>query len=527
MTDARSTERRSVERRTAERRSVDRRGTERRSSSAPPADSRRANAPLVERRRRRPTSVALPHRAFTPITYRGVTSPHIARDWLVRLAEILVSPLVLVASLFAVALIFGTGIYARHILLALVVVGLTLNGHLHLTQTIPGVARHIAASWLALSGLLYVMGWITGAIHYFDPRVLLIWWCVAPFAQFAAEALMRLSKPALTRLFVPPARAVVVGVNEQGVELARRISEHSSNLRMVGFFDDRPDDELQPPRNFPLLGKLEALPRFTNDNRINLIYISLPMVHQPRIQAMLDSLRDTTASIYFVPNIFVTDLIQGRVDSVNGLPVVAVCETPFIGLDGMFKRAGDIVFSLMLLVVLAPLLVVAALGIKLDSAGPVIFRQRRYGLDGKKIVVYKFRTMVVTEDGGEIRQASPRDARVTRFGAFLRRTSIDEIPQLFNVLQGRMSIVGPRPHAIAHNEMYRKLISGYMLRHKVRPGITGWAQVNGLRGETDTLDKMRERVSYDLDYLRNWSLRFDLYIMAKTVWVVVKGQNAY
>jgi putative colanic acid biosynthesis UDP-glucose lipid carrier transferase len=157
----------------------------------------------------------------------------------------------------------------------------------------------------------------------------------------------------------------------------------------------------------------------------------------------------------------------------------------------------------------------------------VIFRQRRYGLDGREIVVYKFRSMKVAEDGITISQAQRNDPRLTRLGAFLRRTSLDELPQFFNVLQGRMSIVGPRPHAVAHNEMYRKLIKGYMLRHKVKPGITGWAQVNGYRGETETLDKMKARIDFDLDYLRNWSLRLDLYIVVRTVWVVLKGERAY
>ena len=191
------------------------------------------------------------------------------------------------------------------------------------------------------------------------------------------------------------------------------------------------------------------------------------------------------------------------------------------------KHTSDLVFASVTLVLLSPLLLLIALGVKLTSPGPVIFRQRRYGVDGQPITVYKFRTMTVTEDGDTIKQATAGDSRVTPFGAFLRKTSLDELPQLVNVLQGRMSVVGPRPHAVAHNEMYRKLITGYMLRHKVRPGITGWAQVNGLRGETETVEKMRERVSYDLDYVRNWSLRFDTYIIAKTVWVVLKGDNAY
>ena len=168
-----------------------------------------------------------------------------------------------------------------------------------------------------------------------------------------------------------------------------------------------------------------------------------------------------------------------------------------------------------------------AIAIKVTSPGPVIFRQRRYGLDGEEIIVYKFRSMTVCEDGARVVQATKNDQRVTRIGAFLRRTSLDELPQFFNVLQGRMSIVGPRPHAIAHNELYRKQIKGYMLRHKVRPGITGWAQVNGFRGETDTLDKMEARIAYDLDYLRRWSLALDLWIIARTVGVVLKRDNAY
>jgi len=269
------------------------------------------------------------------------------------------------------------------------------------------------------------------------------------------------------------------------------------------------------------------LPEYVKKHHIDVIYLSLPMASQQRILSLLDALRDTTCSIYFVPDTFVTDLIQGRMDSVGGIPVVAVCETPFTGLNRVIKRGTDIVLSLLILTLISPLLVVIALGIKLTSPGPAIFRQRRYGLDGNEITVYKFRSMTVMDDGETIQQAQKDDPRVTRIGALLRRMSLDELPQFFNVLQGRMSIVGPRPHAIAHNEMYRKLIKGYMLRHKVPPGITGWAQINGFRGETDTLEKMKGRIDHDLEYLRNWSLRLDLYIIAKTVWVVLKGQHAH
>jgi putative colanic acid biosysnthesis UDP-glucose lipid carrier transferase len=223
-----------------------------------------------------------------------------------------------------------------------------------------------------------------------------------------------------------------------------------------------------------------------------------------------------------VPDIFLFDLIQARIDHVGGLPVLAVCETPFYGVNGIVKRISDIVLASLILVLIAPLLAAIAIAVKATSPGPAIFRQRRYGLNGQEVVVYKFRSMTVAEDGAVVRQATKNDSRVTPLGAFLRRTSLDELPQFINVLQGRMSIVGPRPHAVAHNEMYRKLIKSYMIRHKVRPGITGWAQVNGLRGETETVEKMRARVSYDLDYLRNWSLALDLRIIFKTIFVVLK-----
>jgi len=185
------------------------------------------------------------------------------------------------------------------------------------------------------------------------------------------------------------------------------------------------------------------------------------------------------------------------------------------------------VFSLGILTLIAPVLLAIAAAVKFTSPGPIIFKQRRYGLDGEEILVYKFRSMTVTEDGGVVTQAKKNDNRITPLGAFLRKTSLDELPQFINVLQGRMSIVGPRPHAVAHNELYRKLIKGYMVRHKVKPGITGWAQVNGYRGETDTLDKMQGRIDYDLDYLRNWSLRLDIHIILRTVRLVAKDQQAY
>jgi putative colanic acid biosynthesis UDP-glucose lipid carrier transferase len=225
--------------------------------------------------------------------------------------------------------------------------------------------------------------------------------------------------------------------------------------------------------------------------------------------------------------VFGISIIQGRLQDMNGVPVVGICETPFTGTNELVNRISDIVLASIILVLVSPLLLIIAIGVKLSSPGPAIFRQRRNGLDGGEIMVYKFRSMRAMDDGDVVKQATRGDPRITPFGAFLRRTSMDELPQFVNVLQGRMSIVGPRPHAVAHNELYRQLIKAYMVRHKVKPGITGWAQVNGHRGETDTVEKMQTRVEYDLEYPRNWSLGLDLQIIARTVKVVLLGNNAH
>jgi putative colanic acid biosynthesis UDP-glucose lipid carrier transferase len=323
--------------------------------------------------------------------------------------------------------------------------------------------------------------------------------------------------------------AIVIGANGLGRALARSLtSDPIAQTKVAAYFDDREADRIGVALEAPVRGGLGQVADWVRTHRVDQIYIALPMASQPRILKLLDQLRDTTASIFFVPDIFMYDLIQARVDTVVGMPVVAVCETPFHGTTGLIKRLSDMVLASVAILITAPVMLAAALAIKITSPGPVLFRQRRYGLDGQEITVWKFRSMVVLEDGGDVRQATREDDRVTPLGRFMRRTSIDELPQFFNVLQGRMSVVGPRPHAVAHNETYRKLIKGYMIRHKVKPGITGWAQVNGARGETDTIDKMRRRIDFDLEYLRNWSLRLDLLIVWKTVWQAVRGdRNAY
>ena len=372
------------------------------------------------------------------------------------------------------------------------------------------------------------MGYATGFYRSFDREMLILWGLATPLVQFAGYGALNLLLQKVFSAEQHVERVLVVGVNETGRRLAREVqSRRQYGMQLVGFIDDRSGERLGGDLPVPVLGDLNQIAEYAKANDVSRIYIALPMASQPRILKLLDDLRDTTASIYFVPDLFVFDLIQARVDRVNDVPVVAVCETPFYGINLLLKRLSDIVLSGLILVMIAPIMLGVAVAVKMSSPGPILFKQRRYGLDGKEILVYKFRSMTVAEDGAKVVQATRNDLRITRVGAFIRRTSLDELPQFINVLEGKMSIVGPRPHAVAHNEQYRKLIKGYMVRHKVKPGITGWAQVNGYRGETETLDKMEKRIEYDLDYLRNWSLRLDISIIIRTALLVVKDSNAY
>jgi putative colanic acid biosynthesis UDP-glucose lipid carrier transferase len=388
-------------------------------------------------------------------------------------------------------------------------------------------ARDTVVGWGVTVAVLLFLGKASGLAYYYDERVVLAWFVATPLALLASHITVRRASGGPERSSEVRS-VVVIGANDVGIKFAGICEKHSNLfMQMRGYFDDRTFERQPAGMRHPILGRMSEIVSFVREQHIKMIFISQPISAQPRIRKLLDELQDTTASVYFLPDIYIFDLMQARFDNVGGMPVIAICETPFMGLNSAIKRASDIAFGLAILLLLVPLMAVVALAVRCSSPGPVIFRQRRYGLYGEEIIVYKFRSMTVTDDGGTIVQASKGDSRLTPIGAFLRRTSLDELPQFINVLQGRMSIVGPRPHAVAHNELYRKLIKGYMLRHKVKPGITGWAQVNGMRGETATLDKMQARIQFDLDYLRSWSVWLDLWIILKTVKVVLARDNAH
>jgi putative colanic acid biosynthesis UDP-glucose lipid carrier transferase len=356
--------------------------------------------------------------------------------------------------------------------------------------------------------------------------VLAAWFVSTPFVLWIGAIKMRQLLLYVGINAKKPQTAIIVGLNEPGLLLSKMLKEQPLGIRFLGFFGDRRASSTRElPQSF--LGRLDDVAAFVNHNGVNVVYITLPMSPRPGLTKLLQALRDTVASVYFVPDLHALNNIQARVDVVHGIPMLAICESPFFGAHPLTKRASDIIISGIALVCLWPVFMAVAIGVKMSSPGPILFRQRRYGLDGREIMVYKFRSMTVTEDGASTyTQVTRNDARVTPFGAFIRRTSLDELAQLFNVLEGSMSLVGPRPHAIAVNEHYRGLIPSYMLRHKVKPGITGWAQVNGYRGGDD-LFTMTKRIECDLEYLKNWSLWFDLRIIVRTIWVLFGDQRAY
>jgi putative colanic acid biosynthesis UDP-glucose lipid carrier transferase len=452
---------------------------------------------------------------------------------LISFFQRVLDPLIVMGTLYLSALLFHTPFSGYLLVLMVLAFFISSAVYQHIDPYRPwrsgrmwAYARDTVFGWCLTIVVLLFLGTSSGLKYYYDQRVVLAWFIATPLILLASHIAARLaSGPGHSK---EVRSAVVVGANDVGLKFAGICERHPNLFMQVrGFFDDRAAERRPAGMPHPVLGKTGALVQYVREHGIKMIFISQPISAQPRVRKLIDELQDTTASVYFLPDVYIFDLMQARFDNVGGMPVIAIRETPFMGLNSTVKRASDIVLATIILVLLTPLLVAIAAAVKLSSPGPVIFRQRRYGLYGEEIIVYKFRSMRVMENGGTVTQASRHDGRVTPIGGFLRRTSLDELPQFINVLQGRMSIVGPRPHAVAHNEQYRKLIKGYMLRHKVKPGITGWAQVNGMRGETATLDKMEARIQYDLDYLRNWSVWLDLWIVLKTVKVVLTRENAF
>ncbi|MEM6978122.1 MAG: undecaprenyl-phosphate glucose phosphotransferase [Planctomycetota bacterium] len=398
----------------------------------------------------------------------------------------------------------------------------------------------ILGTWCLTVLVLAMVAFATRYGQYFARSVMLGWIILCPSMIGLSRMCLRIVQMGLMRQGVGVRRVAIAGMNRLGLQTHANLNEHPGlGYQAAGIYDDRCWDRLQSDLTTAgdndskegdeqfLRGNLNDLVDAAKRGDVETILVTLPMRAEGRIANLLEELSDTTASVYIVPDFFVFDLLHSRWTQFGDLPAVSVFENPLFGIDGWTKRVSDVVLaSLGLIVVGLPMILIAA-AIKLTSTGPVFFRQQRYGLDGQVIRVWKFRSMRVCDDGPVVKQATAHDPRVTRLGAILRKTSLDELPQLFNVLDGSMSLVGPRPHASAHNEEYRRQIRGYMLRHKVRPGITGLAQVNGCRGETETIEKMKRRIDFDHQYIRSWSLWLDWRILVKTLWVAWKQPEAY
>lgn len=453
---------------------------------------------------------------------------------IVRFVQHAAAPIATGLTLYLLCRSFGitfNSYYLALMLLSMMFVTLCVRGGLPGNASIRLFSGHvgtIVTGWLIVIGLLALCGFVTKTSAVYSRLMLASWFIFNPVAILLVQWAMQALLVKLIDVNNHHRRVVIAGVNQASRQLATNISNDAQlGLKLLGFFEDRKPERIGELNEGPLLGNLQELPDFVRREHIDAIYIALPIGHLERTKILLEELQDTTVSLYFVPDIFVFDLIQARIDDINGQPVFALLETPFYGYNGTLKRLFDLVASAVIVTLISPIMLAIAVGVKLSSPGPVLFKQRRYGLAGEEIKVYKFRTMTVTEDGADIKQACKDDERFTPFGAWLRRHSLDELPQFLNVIQGRMSVVGPRPHAVAHNEQYRKLIKGYMIRHKVLPGITGWAQVNGCRGETREVEQMENRIRLDLEYLRKWSLALDLKIILRTMGIVINDKGAH
>ncbi|MGV3482958.1 MAG: undecaprenyl-phosphate glucose phosphotransferase [Planctomycetaceae bacterium] len=403
---------------------------------------------------------------------------------------------------------------------------------LHRQSHIDNVDDEISSivwTWFLTILVLSLLAFATRSSELYSRAVMLAWILLTPALIGVCRMAIRIVQHGLHRRGIGVRRVAIAGLNDLGRQTEMILNGDTGlGWQVVGFYDDRPVDVSDDATDGDeLIGNWGQMVADARSGKIDTVLITLPMRAEERIRVVLDQLSDSTASVYVIPDFFVFELLHSSWKSVGGLPAVSIFENPLSGIDGLSKRITDVVLAgFGLLVVSIPMLVIA-LAIKWTSPGPVFFRQRRYGLDGREILVWKFRSMRTCDNGAVVKQATRDDPRITPLGSILRKTSLDELPQLFNVLEGSMSLVGPRPHASAHNEQYRTLIRGYMLRHKVKPGITGLAQVNGCRGETDTIDKMQRRVELDHEYIRGWSLWLDLRILLRTLAIAWRQPEAY
>lgn len=390
------------------------------------------------------------------------------------------------------------------------------------------LTRHISRVfqvWLFTIIGLILLGWALKTTEYYSRVVMALWFVLTPIflglTRWCTRAVLGYirTQGRNTRMIT------LVGDSQAAMEFIKELKANEwMGYVLAGYYNKSPNSKFE---NLDYKGDYQQLIIDVKNNNYDEVYLALPMAEESLIATLIHDLSDCSTPVHIIPNLFMFSLMNARMSHIGNIPTISIFDSPHDDLSAMQKRIEDVVLSTLILLLVSPIMLLLAIAIKTTSSGPVFFKQRRYGIGGEEITVWKFRSMRVCEDGDHVPQAQKNDSRITPLGNFMRKTSLDELPQFINVLQGQMSIVGPRPHAVAHNELYRKDIHGYMLRHLVKPGITGWAQVNGWRGETDTLAKMEKRIEYDMEYIRNWSIPFDLKIIFITVFKGFINKNAY
>ena len=453
--------------------------------------------------------------------------------WLHRILDIAVP----IALLYLIATLYGVPWHDRYWTMGLIG-GLSLTFFNQATGVYTGWRgrslfagfKKLLQAWGLTWMFLIVLAFLLKDAANFSRVTVTLWALITPIALLSYRFAIRLIVSYARGKGWNTRKIAIIGAGVLGQRIATTLQEASMlGYKPLAFYDDGKEKIDASASGIPVAGTIDDLLATSSiESLYDEIYIALPLRADDRIKQVLNALADSSITVKFIPDFFSFDLLHSRLTDIGGIPIVSVYDSPLSSSgNAMLKRLEDIVVSLIIVTLISPILLAIAVAIKLTSKGPVLFKQRRYGINGEEITIWKFRSMTVCDDGHEIKQATKDDARVTKIGTFLRRTSLDELPQFFNVLAGNMSIVGPRPHACAHNEQYRKLIPKYMLRHLVKPGITGWAQIHGWRGETDTLDKMEKRVEFDLHYIDNWSLWLDMKIILLTFIKGFVNKNAY
>ena len=393
--------------------------------------------------------------------------------------------------------------------------------------------QRVATSWVATALFLVTLGFLLKASEGISRAWALGWFVGGGVLLLVTRVAMTIWVRRLKRRGIFDQRVAIFGAGPQGARLANYIQTHDKlTIALVGFFDDRLDGRVgKTAANLPVLGNLDALVAMIRDGALDQVIVALPWSAEARLQDVVSRLALTPVRIRLAPDLASFVFASRPVVLLGEMPVMTLFERPISGIDAWLKALEDRALGAIALVLAAPVLALVAVAIKLDSKGPVLFRQPREGFNNRPFFVYKFRSMYHDRsEMHEIRQAQRGDLRVTRVGRVIRALSLDELPQLFNVMQGNMSLVGPRPHAAstrAGGRLFSDVVSSYAARHKVKPGITGWAQVCGWRGETDTEDKLVKRFEHDLYYIENWSIWFDLYIMLRTGVALVTPRNAF